>query len=670
MRSRVRIWLAHSVLVLGPSLLLLGVLEGLSRLFERSHPTPKMEVWTPEWRDHFYTLKPNAALWPPDRSVNRDGVHDRLHAIEKPQDVWRLVFLGDSVTAGFGLKPEEAYPRVLQTRLDEEGRRIEVLNVAVEGWSTSQERIAYKQIARPYHPDQVIVAICLNDIVELEHQFRPAPGWLVWLHRNSALVRRVVDAKAREEKAVRDLFRRSRTFDLLFEQLQGLEQEVRADGALIAVIVFPFRFEVKTGAPPPTVQEAIEAFCSRTKVPFIDLLPALGRKGESMFIDESHLSSEGSRVAAEELLRSSLLRSGSSLIPLLSSSLGRVGPKGATALDWIQERQATPSKEAIEALVDCLSDRDGRVRTAAGWALGQMGPNARAARPALTILLQDPEERVRSSAAQALAHLGPDARESSPALLEALSDSKASVRWGAAEALWKSEGISPSQIPKLVETLKSEDDYVRAFCVWTLGRLGPAAEAAVPALLDLLRENDDAGLKGPAAALRRIGPPVRRFLAPVIADLKSQDPVRRRKAAILLGEIGAEAREAVPDLTAALHDPDDEMASNAALALGSIGERTIETTTALLAALRNGKPATRVEAARALGKLRSDGPAAIGALASALRDPDGELRAAAARSLGRIGRAASNTAPLLRTMKSDPEEDVQAAASWALEQIG
>jgi acyl-CoA thioesterase-1 len=45
----------------------------------------------------------------------------------------RIVALGDSLTAGLGLSPEEAYPALLQRRLDREGLRYEVVNAGVSG---------------------------------------------------------------------------------------------------------------------------------------------------------------------------------------------------------------------------------------------------------------------------------------------------------------------------------------------------------------------------------------------------------------------------------------------------------------------------------------------------------------------------------------------------------
>jgi acyl-CoA thioesterase-1 len=45
----------------------------------------------------------------------------------------RIVVLGDSLTAGFGLGREQAFPSLLQERLDREGLRFEVVNAGVSG---------------------------------------------------------------------------------------------------------------------------------------------------------------------------------------------------------------------------------------------------------------------------------------------------------------------------------------------------------------------------------------------------------------------------------------------------------------------------------------------------------------------------------------------------------
>jgi acyl-CoA thioesterase-1 len=45
----------------------------------------------------------------------------------------RIVMLGDSLTAGLGLDPEQAYPALLKARLDARGTGFEVVNAGVSG---------------------------------------------------------------------------------------------------------------------------------------------------------------------------------------------------------------------------------------------------------------------------------------------------------------------------------------------------------------------------------------------------------------------------------------------------------------------------------------------------------------------------------------------------------
>jgi acyl-CoA thioesterase I len=48
-----------------------------------------------------------------------------------------VVFLGDSLTAGYGLGGEQAYPALVEKRLEEEGIPVKVLNAGVSGDTTA-----------------------------------------------------------------------------------------------------------------------------------------------------------------------------------------------------------------------------------------------------------------------------------------------------------------------------------------------------------------------------------------------------------------------------------------------------------------------------------------------------------------------------------------------------
>jgi acyl-CoA thioesterase-1 len=54
-------------------------------------------------------------------------------AVTKTAGRPRVVALGDSLTAGLGLPPGEAYPALLQQRMDKDGLKYEVVNAGVSG---------------------------------------------------------------------------------------------------------------------------------------------------------------------------------------------------------------------------------------------------------------------------------------------------------------------------------------------------------------------------------------------------------------------------------------------------------------------------------------------------------------------------------------------------------
>jgi len=112
--SRGRELLVNLSLAFGVSAGLLVICEGTARLFERPEGRPRTaDEWAPGAADdHFYTLKRRPLGWPPSE-INADGLRDRAHSEARPEDVWRVAVLGDSVTEGFGLAAEQAFPREL-----------------------------------------------------------------------------------------------------------------------------------------------------------------------------------------------------------------------------------------------------------------------------------------------------------------------------------------------------------------------------------------------------------------------------------------------------------------------------------------------------------------------------------------------------------------------------
>ena len=81
-----------------------------------------------------------------------------LFAAERPV----LVCFGDSITAGLGLSPDQAYPAFLQQKLDAAGYHYKVINQGTSG-ATSKDALASLPIVLRLHPSVVIVEFGGND---------------------------------------------------------------------------------------------------------------------------------------------------------------------------------------------------------------------------------------------------------------------------------------------------------------------------------------------------------------------------------------------------------------------------------------------------------------------------------------------------------------------------
>ena len=74
----------------------------------------------------------------------------------------RVLFLGNSLTAGYGLSPDEAYPALLQARIDSLKWPVTIINAGVSGDTSAGglTRLAW-QLENP--PDILVVALGAND---------------------------------------------------------------------------------------------------------------------------------------------------------------------------------------------------------------------------------------------------------------------------------------------------------------------------------------------------------------------------------------------------------------------------------------------------------------------------------------------------------------------------
>ena len=88
------------------------------------------------------------------------GMHRLSHASEKP---YNIVILGDSLSSGLGVEPEQAYPSLMQAHFEKNGQHhIKIINGSISG-STTAGALSRLQWFLRVKPDMFLLALGAND---------------------------------------------------------------------------------------------------------------------------------------------------------------------------------------------------------------------------------------------------------------------------------------------------------------------------------------------------------------------------------------------------------------------------------------------------------------------------------------------------------------------------
>ncbi|GAB4263815.1 MAG: hypothetical protein Kow0080_02480 [Candidatus Promineifilaceae bacterium] len=98
--------------------------------------------------------------------INSLGLRDEEIPYEKPPGTRRILFLGDSMTAGMQVTLEETFVKQVETYLHAQGYDSwQTVNAAVNGYGTDNELVFYREEGFKYEPDVVVLAVYLaNDV--------------------------------------------------------------------------------------------------------------------------------------------------------------------------------------------------------------------------------------------------------------------------------------------------------------------------------------------------------------------------------------------------------------------------------------------------------------------------------------------------------------------------
>ncbi|HMO18241.1 MAG TPA: SGNH/GDSL hydrolase family protein [Oligoflexia bacterium] len=105
--------------------------------------------------------------------TNSFGMRGAEVGLDKPENVFRIAGIGDSVMFGWGVAEEDSYLKLLELDFEsEKGKghelriaqdKLETLNFAVPGYNTSMEVATYESLGRRFSPDILVLHFVEND---------------------------------------------------------------------------------------------------------------------------------------------------------------------------------------------------------------------------------------------------------------------------------------------------------------------------------------------------------------------------------------------------------------------------------------------------------------------------------------------------------------------------
>lgn len=137
--------------------------------------------------------------------INQAGMRDRWRPVQKAPGAFRIAVLGDSFAEAVQVPIQQAFWFILENELNGcdpfQGRKVEVLNFGVSGYSTAQELLTLRHHVWAYQPDLVLLAFFHgNDVAENSRALDDDPLRPYFVYRGDELV---LDASFRQSPSYR-----------------------------------------------------------------------------------------------------------------------------------------------------------------------------------------------------------------------------------------------------------------------------------------------------------------------------------------------------------------------------------------------------------------------------------------------------------------------------------
>jgi lysophospholipase L1-like esterase len=252
-----------------------------------------------------------------DNTLNAMGIREDWDAIPEDDRRLRIAFLGDSITYGYSVQPQQSFCHLLEGMLASDWPTgVLTINLGYSATGPVEQHERYVPLRDILRPDVVVHVLFLNDVgydahhlvVRIHgvtrHDSWPATQSYVWRYAEKQYRRWQVWHEAL------DYFRggqtpeeRARSWATFEDGVRKCKAAAEQGGAVYCVVLFPWLFQLEQ-YPLTDVHARIRDLAAELGAPFLDLLATFeGREWKSVCVSpvNEHPSPEGHRIAAEAM---------------------------------------------------------------------------------------------------------------------------------------------------------------------------------------------------------------------------------------------------------------------------------------------------------------------------------------------------------------------------------
>ncbi len=233
---------------------------------------------------------------------------------------FRIAFLGDSLCWGQGVKREDRFTEILQTKLNTSGEldtEFEVYNFGLPGYSLVNEVNLFRETVLDFKPDMAAILFYINDIDP-----RFGRGVMTFMGGNKSMkklrqysyladliVGRIDESKG--EKRVIEFYQRfykkgNKHFVNMEKALEEFAALCRENDIVPLVAIHPVLMRLDDSHPFLEQHAMVKKICRKNDIMVLDLFEAYkGRDGYSLWVHptDGHPNQKGHEITAEALAR-------------------------------------------------------------------------------------------------------------------------------------------------------------------------------------------------------------------------------------------------------------------------------------------------------------------------------------------------------------------------------